>query len=220
MLVGDGTGLVELGGVERDGLLAKHVLAGGQRGTQIGDMRVVRRGDIDGIDVRIGIEIIERVVHLLNAILLGKRLGLGKGTVGNASELAAGKGEGLSHLVGDNAAADHSPTEFGGRKNVVRERLVLNRSERCLCGCRGIERSLFGICHECLLSHWKSFISDSSIFAQIRVYVRTFAHITAKRSLFDRKRRIYTHVHAITREHLRTNAQYMIFRNCGEIVPK
>ena len=110
-------------------------------------MRVVRRGDIDGVDVRIGVEVVDGVVYLLDTILLGKSLSLGHRAVGNARELAAGKGEGLSHLVGDNAAADHGPTELGSRKEVVRERLVLNRSERCLSGCRSIERSLFGICH-------------------------------------------------------------------------
>ena len=39
-------------------------------------MRVVRRGDIDRIDVRIGIEVLDRVIDLLDAILLGKSLSL------------------------------------------------------------------------------------------------------------------------------------------------
>ena len=147
MLVGDGTGLVELGRVKGNGLLAEHMLAGGQRGTQIGDMRVVRRGDIDGVDVRIGVEVLNRLVHLLDAILLGKRLGLGQRTVGDTRELAAGQSEGLGHLVGDNAATDHGPAELRGRKDIIGERLILDRGKRRLCGCLGVERSLFVICH-------------------------------------------------------------------------
>ena len=147
MLVGDGTGLVELGGVEGNGLLAEHVLAGGQSSTQIGDMRVVRRGDIDGVDIRIGVEVLNRFVHLLDAILLGKSLGLGQRAVGDARKLAAGQSEGLGHLVGDNAATDHSPAKLRSRKNVVGERLILDRSERCFSGCRGVEWNLFRICH-------------------------------------------------------------------------
>ena len=64
MLVGDGTRLVELGGVEGNGLLAEHVLASCQSGAQVGDMRVMRRGDIDRVDVRIGIEVLDRVIDL------------------------------------------------------------------------------------------------------------------------------------------------------------
>ena len=62
-------------------------------------------------------------------------------------KLAAGQREGLGHLVGNNAATDHSPTELGSRKDVVRERLVLDRSKCCFGGCRGVEWSLLGICH-------------------------------------------------------------------------
>ena len=147
MLVGDGTRLVELGRVEGNGLLAEHVLAGGQRGTQVSDVSVMRRGDIDDIDVRIGVEVLVRLVHLLDAILLGKSLGIGQRTVGDTRELAAGQSEGLGHLVSDNAATDHSPAELGSRKNVVGERLILDRGKRRLSGCFGVERSLFGICH-------------------------------------------------------------------------
>ena len=77
MLVGDGTGLVELGRVEGNGLFAEHVLASCQSGSQVGDMRVVRRGDIDGVDIRIGVEVLDRLIDLLDAILLGKSLSLG-----------------------------------------------------------------------------------------------------------------------------------------------
>ena len=178
-LVGDGTRLVELSGIEGNGFLAEHVLAGGQRVTQIGDMRVVRRGDIDGVDARIGVEVLNRFIDLLDAILLSKSLSLGQRTVGDARKLAAGKSERLGHLVGDNAAPDHSPTKLGGRKDIIGERLVLDRSERCLCGCRSVERNLFGICHMCLLRREKSFISDSSIFAQMRAYMHVYAYLGA-----------------------------------------
>ena len=185
MLIGDGTGLVELGRVEGNGLLAEHVLAGGQSGTQIGDMRVVRRGDIDGVDIRIGIEVLNRFIDLLDAILLSKSLGLGQRAVGDARKLAAGQREGLGHLVGDNATTDHSPAKLGCRKDIIGEWLTLDRSERCLCGCRGVEWSLLGICHECLLSHRKSFISNSPIFAQLRALLLVFACLFVHRSLFN-----------------------------------
>ena len=120
-------------------------------------MRVVWRCDIDGVDIRIGVEVLDRFVHLLDAIPLGKSLGLGQRAVGDARKLAAGQSEGLGHLVGDNAATDHSPAKLRSRKNVARERLVLNRSERCFSGCRGVEWNQFGICHMCLLRREKSF---------------------------------------------------------------
>ena len=147
MGVGDRARLVELGGVEGDGLFAEHVLASCQSGSQVGDMRVVRRGDIDRVDVRIGIEVLGRFIDLLDAILLGKSLSLGQRAVGDARKLAAGKSERLGHLVGDNTATDHGPAELGGRKNIVGERLILDRGKRRLSGCFGVERSLFGICH-------------------------------------------------------------------------
>ena len=76
MLVGNGSGLIELGRIEGNGLFAEHVLAGCQSGAQVGDMRVVRRGDIDRVNVRIGIEVLDRVIDLFDAILLGKSLSL------------------------------------------------------------------------------------------------------------------------------------------------
>ena len=157
MLVGDGTGLIEFGGIEGNGLLAEHVLASCQSSTQIGDMRVVRRGDIDGVDIRIGVEVLNRFVHLLDAILLGKSLGLGQRAVGNARKLAAGQSERLGHLVGNNAATDHSPAKLRNRKNVARERLAPDQGKRCFCGCRRVEWNLLGICHICLLRREKSF---------------------------------------------------------------
>ena len=147
VLVGNGAGLVKLSGIEGNGLLAEYVLTSCQSGSQVGYMRVVRRGDIDCVNVRIGVEVFDRFIDPLNAILLCKSLSLGQSAVGNARKLAAGKSERLGHLVGDNAAPDHSPTKLGSRKNIVGERLILDRGKRRLCGCLGVERSLFGICH-------------------------------------------------------------------------
>ena len=169
-------------------------------------MRVVRRGDIDGVDVRIGVEVLDRFIDLLDAILLSKSLSLGQRAVGDTRKLAAGKSERLGHLVGNNAATDHSPTELGSRKDVLGERLVLDRSECCFGGYRGVEWNLLGIYHMCLLGHGASNISAVSIFAQISAYVRTFAYITAKWSKYSRRRRLYTHSHAILRTQIRTNA--------------
>ncbi len=67
----------------------------------------------------------------------------------------------------------------------------------------------------CLLCHRTSCISDSSIFAQTRASVRVFAHLTAKRSFLSRKRRIYTHIHAIPRTQIRTNANRSLLRDRG-----
>ena len=39
-------------------------------------MRVMRSGDIDRVDVRVGIEVLGRFIDLLDAILLGKSLSL------------------------------------------------------------------------------------------------------------------------------------------------
>ena len=114
-----------------------------QSGSQIGDVSVVRRCDIDCINVRISVEVLDRVIDLLDAILLSKSLSLGQRAVGDAHKLTAGKSERLGHLVGDNTATDHSPTKLGSRKDIIGEWLVLDRSERCLSGCRSVERSLF-----------------------------------------------------------------------------
>ena len=173
-------------------------------------MRVVRRGDIDGVDVRIGVEVLDRLVHLLDAILLGKSLGFGKRTVGDTRELAAGQREGLGHLVGDNTAPDHCPTKLGSRKDVVWERLILDRGKRRLCGCLGVERSLFGICMMCLLSHRKSFISNNPIVAQLRAYLLVFAYLFAYRSLFSHSWQMFAQLCALSRKTMRMNAHATI----------
>ena len=56
--------LFELVVVERDGLLAEHVLAGGECLAQVLDMRVVRRRDVDDVDVRILEHVFDLVVNL------------------------------------------------------------------------------------------------------------------------------------------------------------
>lgn len=173
-------------------------------------MRVVRRGDIDGVDARIGVEVLNRFIDLLDAILLGKSLSLGQRTVGDARKLAAGKSERLGHLVGDNAAPDHSPTKLGSRKDIIGEWLVLDRSERCFCGCRGVEWSLLGIYHMCLLNHGASCNSAVFIFAQIRACMLVFAYLFALQSLFSHSLHMFARVHAVSRNSMRVNAHATI----------
>ena len=91
--VGDGEGLGKLLGVEGDGLLAQDVLTRAERAAQVVDVRVVRRGDVDRVDVGVGIEVLEGVVDLGDAPALGEGLGLLAVAVGHAHELAAGQGE-------------------------------------------------------------------------------------------------------------------------------
>ena len=76
VLIGDGAGLFKLGTVEGDRLFAEHVLSGRERTAQVLDMGVVRRGDIDRIDGRIRIELLDRIIHTLDAIFLSERLRL------------------------------------------------------------------------------------------------------------------------------------------------
>ncbi len=147
--------LVELLGVQGDGLLAQHVLAGGERRAQIGDVRVVRRGDVDGVDRGVGEHLVEVLVDTLHAVALGERLGLGLGAVIDASERAAGEGERLRHLVGDHAAADDAPPELRGRKDVGGELLASDRSERGVGGLGGVSRGGG-------LGHKNSFVRDGS----------------------------------------------------------
>ena len=164
-------------------------------------MRVVRRGDIDCVNVRIGVEVLDRFIDLLDAILLSKSLSLGQRAVGDARKLATGKSERLGHLVGDNAAPDHSPTKLGSRKDIIGERLALDRSKRCLCGCRGVKWSLPGICHMCLLNHGSSCISAVSIFAQLCAYIHVYAYLYASSyhiAIVCTCLRGYTHYHAIS----------------------
>ena len=163
-------------------------LTGRQGGAQIGDMGVVRGGDVDGVDVRIGIEVLNRFIDLLDAILLSKSLGLGQRAVGDARKLAAGQREGLGHLVGNNAATDHSPTELGSRKMSLGNGLSWTEANAALAAAAASSGACLESAIMCLLCHRTSCISDSSIFAQTRASVRVFAYLTAKRSLLPRKR--------------------------------
>ena len=136
--------LGQLSGVKGDRLFAEHVLAGGKRRTQIGDMRVMRRGYIDRVDIRVGVEVLKGAIDLLDPIRIGKCLGLGARAIGNARKLAACKRHRLRHLVGDHAAPDHRPTEFRGGKDVGGKALVRHRIE-CGIGCRGSVQSGHGV---------------------------------------------------------------------------
>ena len=141
------TRLVELGGVQGDGLLAKHVLARGQAGAQVGDVGVVRGGDVDGVDVRVGAKLLERAVDSRDAMGGGEGLGLGKGAILHAGEGAPSERERLRHLVGDHATTDDGPAQLRGSKDVGRELLALRGGEGGLRSGFGVERGGGGVGH-------------------------------------------------------------------------
>ena len=102
--------LFELVVVERDGLLAEHMLAGGKGLAQVLDMRVVRCRDVDDVDVRILEHVFDLVVNLADAVLLGKLNGLRVRAVADGVEIAAELLHRLSELMTDDAAAERSPS--------------------------------------------------------------------------------------------------------------
>ena len=148
VLVGKLDGLVELLGVEGDGLLAQHVLARGERPAHEADVGVVRRGDVDGVHVWVGIELLGGLVDALDAPALGKRHGLGVRAVLHGHELAAGERKRLRHLVGDAAAADDGPAQLRGLEEVAGEGLALDGREGRLCRRGGVDGTGVGVvCH-------------------------------------------------------------------------
>jgi len=107
--------LVELVGVERDRLLAEHVLARRKGLAQVGDVRVVRCGEIDGVDVRARDEVVDGVIDPAHAILLGKGVGLVPRAICHAVDGASLERQRLRHLVGDDATTDDTPAKpWGG----------------------------------------------------------------------------------------------------------
>ena len=116
MLGGERLGLFELRRVQRDGLLAHDVLAGGQCAAQVGDVGVVRRGDVDGIDVRVGEQVVDLVVDLGNPIPRREGNGLVMGPVGDARKRPALLGERRGHLVRNDAAAENPPAKLGAHR--------------------------------------------------------------------------------------------------------
>ena len=153
VLVREGARLVELGAVKRDGLLAQHVLARGERLAQVRDMCVVGRSDVNRIDARVCIELIVGFVHALNAIALGKCPRLLDRAVGNACKRTPGERHDLCHLVCNYTAADNRPAQLGRREDILGERLRANTRERSV-GCSGgVERGGNLIGHVLLLLH-------------------------------------------------------------------
>ena len=69
------TSSLRLCGVERERLLADHVLAGGQRGLGERQVKVVRRADVHDVDVRVAHELLGGVERPIRAELGGRRLG-------------------------------------------------------------------------------------------------------------------------------------------------
>ncbi len=74
-------GLIQFPAVQGDGFFAEHVLPGRQGRQEIADMRIVRRRNIDDIDVGIGKDILWPVVDLGDAVFFSKSQGLLMGPV-------------------------------------------------------------------------------------------------------------------------------------------
>ena len=103
-------GLFELVVVERDGLLAEHMLARGQSLAQVLDMRVVRRRDIDDVDIRVRKHIFRLIIDLADAVLLRKLHGLLVRAVADGVEIAAELLHRLRELMADDTAAKRGPS--------------------------------------------------------------------------------------------------------------
>ena len=116
------------------------MLAGSKGTSEIADVRVVRRRDIDCLDGRVCTELLERGVDLLDAVLLGEGLGLSLGPVPDTSKLSSGQRKRLCHLVRNHAAPDDSPSELASREDIIREWLVPDFLEGCICRLCRIER--------------------------------------------------------------------------------
>ena len=96
--------------VQCDGLLAEDVFARRERQHQIVDVRVVRRGDIDDVDIRIVKYILHPLIHLRNAIPRGKLLRLALCAVADGIQPASKRLHGARKFVADHAAAKCRPT--------------------------------------------------------------------------------------------------------------
>ena len=99
------TRLIELGEVQGDGLLAKHVLARSQAGAQVGDVGVVRGGDVDDVHVRVGKNVLWPVVDLGNAVLCGECHRLFVGAVCHSVEGLSTLCHCLRQFMSDDTAA-------------------------------------------------------------------------------------------------------------------
>ena len=99
-------------GVQGDGFFTQDVLSGAQCLAQIGNVGIVGRGDINNIHLVIVKHIVDLVVHLFNAVTLGKGDCLFVCAVGNGVQLAPVGSQRLRQLVGNYAAAKGCPFVF------------------------------------------------------------------------------------------------------------
>ena len=104
--------LVELLRIESDRLLDKQVLAVFQRLLHEAVVSIVRAGDVNDVDIVVREHLVDRRVHLPNAILFGKSNSFGVRAV-------ADRVEGLSHLlqpcghfIGDHAGSENCPVHI------------------------------------------------------------------------------------------------------------
>ena len=95
-----------LGGVEGHGLLDQHVLAGLDRLNRERHVQVVRRRDVDRVDLGVGQHRLVRPVHPGNAELRGRNLGTDQVARGDPDE---GRVPALLH-----AGNDFDETDIGG----------------------------------------------------------------------------------------------------------
>ena len=110
------TRLGKLGGVERNGLLAKHVLTRRKNLPQIRNVRVVRRCKVEHINVRSGDKVVNGVIYPCHTMFVRKRHCLLMGAVGYAVNVATFRRKRLGHLIGNNAAADNAPAQLWSGK--------------------------------------------------------------------------------------------------------
>ena len=103
-------GLLELVVVERDGLLTEHMLARGQSLAQVLDMRVVRRRDVDDVDIRVHKHIFRLIIDLADAVLLRESHGLLVRAVADGVEIAAELLHRLRELMADDTTAKRGPS--------------------------------------------------------------------------------------------------------------
>ena len=106
------TRLGKLGGVERNGLLAKHVLTRRKSLSQIRNVHVMRRCKVEHINVRSGDKVVNGVIYPCHTMFVRKRHCLLMGAVGYAVNVATFRRKRLGHLIGNNAAADNTPAQL------------------------------------------------------------------------------------------------------------
>ena len=124
------TRLGKLGGVERNGLLAKHVLTGCKSLPQIRNVRVVRRCKVEHINVRSGDKVVNGVVHPCYTMFVRKRHCFLMGAIGYAVNVATLRRKRLCHLIGNNAAADNTPAQLRSSKQRV-FRFLIHEASLC-----------------------------------------------------------------------------------------